>query len=898
MTLRTKSFIISFFLLAAVLFGLILFADFTALNRSSISTLLVSERILSAEAQIYKSLSTSTPDITTATNAVNQIPDAMKSLPTDKLARNEIRRLINVKMAFIRIDRLLRKLAGPRNITEPELRQIHNELLKIEQSTKEFIASFNERVERERTAKHTAVMAMYVTGGLFIVLAFIAFYRYSIRPILNLSSQVEAVKEGRIKNIRVYDGNDEIGRLSDFTHQMLDELHKSNESLARRLEIQYATSEMLKSARMVGDTDQFLNRVLEITLSLKWINIRDKGGIYLVDKSRPDQLVLRAQKNFTDEQIHSCSVVPLGRCLCGSAALSGNIVHSASVDHAHEINYPGIAPHGHYCVPIKHEDNVLGLISLYLEEDYVPGEMDIDFLTSISLIIADSLMMKKLAESEHLISRAIEESGEGIMIAGIDGLIEYANPSIAGITGYPADELIGKHLATAFEPGTLTDDTMQYLSHGNIWEDTTNNKRKDGTEYQAHLSTVPVRSEKGEVTKLVLISRDITKEKSLEERLKQAQRMEVIGRFAGGIAHDFNNIVTTITGYGSLLLKEMKGNDTFRNYLDQIITSSKRAANLTRSLLAFGRKQVIDLKPVDLNAIVQSIEKLLLRLIGEDIELRTRLTDKEVAVMADGGQMEQVLMNLASNARDAMPNGGHLAIETDVVEISAEYGKEHFFTTPGRYAMISVTDTGIGMDDKTRATVFEPFFTTKEVGKGTGLGLSIVYGIVKQHEGNITVYSEPGKGTTVKIYLPSTRWAEIEMAKPVEQLPVKGGTETVIVAEDSESVRKLIKKILEGAGYTVMEAMDGEEAVRVFSDNADRVEMLLLDTIMPKKNGKVTYEEIKKIKPEIKALFMSGYTADIINKKGMLDKGLHFISKPVSPEELLGKIRSVLDHSA
>ncbi|MCL4490846.1 MAG: ATP-binding protein [Nitrospirae bacterium] len=388
---------------------------------------------------------------------------------------------------------------------------------------------------------------------------------------------------------------------------------------------------------------------------------------------------------------------------------------------------------------------------------------------------------------------------------------------------------------------------------------------------------------------------DITERKKLEEQLRHSQKMEAVGQLAGGIAHDFNNILTTITGYGSFLKMKLEKGDPLMPYVEQVINSAERAANLTRQILAFSRKQVIDPKPVNLNETIKKVEKLLLRLIREDIELKTIFADMDLTIMADSAQIEQVLMNLCTNARDAMPEGGLLTIESGLVELDEEYLKTHACGRPGKYALISVADTGSGMDEKTRERIFEPFFTTKEPGKGTGLGLSIVYGIIKQHNGHINVYSELCKGTTFKIYLPLIR-SKVAETQPITLSSLEGGTETILVAEDDKEVRKLSKDVLECFGYKVIETGDGEDTINRFKENEDKIQLLVLDVIMPKKNGREVYEEIRKIRPDIKVLFMSGYTADIINSKGILEKGANFISKPVSSHEFLRKVREVLDN--
>jgi PAS domain S-box-containing protein len=403
-----------------------------------------------------------------------------------------------------------------------------------------------------------------------------------------------------------------------------------------------------------------------------------------------------------------------------------------------------------------------------------------------------------------------------------------------------------------------------------------------------------------EISQSELKQRNLELDFALEElklahkQLLQSQKMEAIGTLAGGIAHDFNNILTAIIGFGNLLKKEADKDDLMKTYVSRILTSAQRAANLTQSLLAFSRRQIINPKPVNLNEIVRGVENLLSRIIGEDIELKTIFTDQDLTVMADSVQIEQVLMNLATNARDAMPNGGTLIIKTERVELDNEFIKSHGLSRPGIYALISVEDTGQGIDEDTRGRIFEPFFTTKEVGKGTGLGLSMVYGLIKQHDGNIDVYSEPGKRTEFKIYLPLIKSA-VEKDKEVIFPSIKHGTETVLIAEDDAQVREMIKAVLTGFGYTVLMAGDGEDAIRVFHENKDNIQLLIIDVIMPKKNGKEIYEAIKRVRPDIKAIFTSGYDANVIHKKGILEGGFEFISKPILPDEMLRKVRDVLD---
>lgn len=417
--------------------------------------------------------------------------------------------------------------------------------------------------------------------------------------------------------------------------------------------------------------------------------------------------------------------------------------------------------------------------------------------------------------------------------------------------------------------------------------------RKDGSKIWTSMNARAVRDASGMILYYETTAENITDRKHLQAQLLQSQKMEAIGTLAGGVAHDFNNILMAVIGYSNLLQAKMEMDDPLRLYVDQILASSLKAANLTQSLLAFSRKQVIELKPLKVSTILNGIEKLLRRLLPEDIELKIDSLAPDTTIMADISQMDQVLLNLATNAKDSMPKGGTFSLATKEVKLGNEFKKVHGFGEPGKYAVISATDTGIGMDEKVKAKIFEPFFTTKEVGKGTGLGLSIVYGVVKQHNGYITVMSRVGRGTTFQIYLPKTN----VMPKEATDVPVstRGGTETILLAEDNADLRGLMREVLISEGYTVIEAVDGEDCVQRFMEQKDVIALLILDVVMPKKDGKEAYEAIRKVKPDIRTIFASGYTGDVVFDKGVRDGAFDFISKPVRPDELLAKVRSVLD---
>jgi len=384
----------------------------------------------------------------------------------------------------------------------------------------------------------------------------------------------------------------------------------------------------------------------------------------------------------------------------------------------------------------------------------------------------------------------------------------------------------------------------------------------------------------------------------LEEQIRQSQKVEAIGRLAGGIAHDFNNLLTAIIGYSDLMLNNFGDNNPWSADLLEIKKAGERAAALTRQLLAFSRKQVLQPRVLDLNDVVADMDKMLRRLIGEDIELVTLFGRELGRVKSDPGQIEQIIMNLAVNGRDAMPQGGKLTIETTNVELDETYARKHVAVKPGPYVMLAVSDNGLGMDAETQSHLFEPFFTTKELGKGTGLGLSMVYGIVKQSGGNIWVYSEPGEGTVFKIYLPRVTEGVETWQPPInDQTEKLTGTETVLVVEDETVVRNLVRNILQRNGYTVLEANDGEEALRIAIRHEGTIHLMVTDVVLPKMSGRQLAERIAIIRSGMGVLYMSGYSDNAIVQHGVLDPGIAFLQKPFTPDALARKVREVLDPS-
>jgi two-component system cell cycle sensor histidine kinase/response regulator CckA len=496
-----------------------------------------------------------------------------------------------------------------------------------------------------------------------------------------------------------------------------------------------------------------------------------------------------------------------------------------------------------------------------------------------------------LEEIAERFQKLTETSFDAIVMTQ-DGIIQEANPGYLKMFGYERmEEVIGRSIT----------DFVNDVSRAEVEIRTANNiegtyelegRRKDGKKLflEATARTHVMRGRTVRITAL----RDMTERRALEEQFRQAQKMEAVGRLAGGVAHDFNNLLTVILSYTDMLIEGVSPKDPRTVDLAEIRKATVAAASLTRQLLAFSRQQVIEPRLINLNDIVESSEKMLRRLIGEDIEMQTTLASTPLTVLIDPGQLEQVMMNLAVNARDAMPTGGKLTLETANVTLDAEYARDHWPAIPGKFAMLAMSDIGCGMDEQTRALIFEPFFTTKATGQGTGLGLATVYGIVKQSNGFIWVYSEPGKGTTFKIFFPLLDQAPDLYAAKSDSEVAPRGTETILLAEDATSVRVAARQILERFGYTVLEATNGMDALGT-AKNGGTIDLLLTDVVMPEMSGRELVDRFATVRPNTKVLFMSGYTDDAIVRHGVLRPGTAYLQKPFSPDTLARKVREVLD---
>jgi two-component system cell cycle sensor histidine kinase/response regulator CckA len=548
---------------------------------------------------------------------------------------------------------------------------------------------------------------------------------------------------------------------------------------------------------------------------------------------------------------------------------------------------PGL--HNHWSrfnsAPIN--DTVMGLVGLVILFD----------VYTVYQHFQIQAVRKQLLEREELFRLITENAADMIAVVDVHGNRLYNSPSYEQILGYTPEYMQSTQALDQIHPEDrgkvvkAAEEARLYRTGQSIEY---RMRHKNGSWRTLESKASAILNREGTVERLVIVNRDVTERKQLEEQFRQAQKMEAVGRLSGGVAHDFNNLLGVIIGYGEVLQEELPADHSLRISVDEILKAGHRAASLTRQLLAFSRQQQLDPTVLDLNAVVRDMEKMLKRLIGEDVQLKTDLQAALARIKADQGQIEQAIMNLAVNARDAMPSGGKLTLATSNFHMDANYIRRYPYPVQvGDYVLLTVSDNGIGMDAATQARIFEPFFTTKEKGKGTGLGLSMVYGIVKQSGGYIEVVSELGSGTTFKIYLPKV---DAPIAAQVKSdLPASlHGTETILLVEDEPSLRALAAHLLESCGYKVLEASSGEQALEVSLQQC-AIHLLLTDVVMPGISGRVLADRLAEQRPQIRVVYTSGYTGQTVGAHGVLAEGSHFLPKPFTKEALARKIREAMD---
>jgi PAS domain S-box-containing protein len=731
---------------------------------------------------------------------------------------------------------------------------------------------------KTRSSLAEAKKTLGISGAVIIVLALlvgILISRSISQPIQKLKKATNELGKGNLHTAIDVSTKDEIGELAASFAEMAADLRTSSGKII-------LTNEELK--KEIIEREQAEKKLRESEERFKSIFNNTIDGILIADAQT---------KKFLIGNETICKM--LGYTLDELRKLGVDNIHPEE-DLLYVTEQFGRQERGELAVasdiPVKRKDGSIfyadiGSSAMVLEgKKYLIG------------IFRDITEHKLAEEREASLGRVLETSQNEIYIFDAKTLeFVLVNLGARENLGYSMEELREmtpldikpEYTREAFE--TLLDPLL-HQGKQKVVQFTTVHLRKDKTKYPVEVFLQYSTFEHRPVFVAVIV--DITERKKLEVQLLQAQKMETVGQLAGGIAHDFNNVLTAITGFAYLLHLKMRKDDPLRIHVGPIIESADRGAKLVQDLLAFSRKQEVQPRPVDLNAIVRNTEKFLPRILSEDITLKIQLSERELIIMADTVHIEQALLNIFTNARDAMYKGGILTVETKPLEINEEFIRTYGYGKHGMYALLSITDTGIGMDKETQSKIFEPFYTTKEVGKGTGLGLAMVYGTVKQNNGYINVSGEIGKGSTFSIYFPLVH-SEVSEVEREEDLIPASGAETVLLAEDDELVRDSIRKILEEAGYTVMEAADGDDAVHTFIENASKIDLLVFDVIMPKKNGKEAYEEIIKIKPSVKALYISGYTGGVLQDKGFPEDMSHFISKPVSPYTLLVKLRETLE---
>jgi PAS domain S-box-containing protein len=744
-----------------------------------------------------------------------------------------------------------------------------------------------------------------IVFGIFVAIRITGSITRPVKKLLNATNMIAA---GELGHTIVYEDGTEFGLLARNFNAMSLELRQGYEKLKKKIE------EQEKTEKALVKSEAFLNTIID--------NIQNP--FYIIDRNYTIILINDVYARIVDKSEHDwvgqkCYTVIKQRdaicddCLAEKTFSTGDscvMEYSGRSSEGHEIwseqsTYPifeesdGISHIIQYVrdiTPRKIYEQSLRHANAELEEGIIERTKE--------LITANEQLLEEIAERREIEAQlkqtsrdwriTFDSTNDMMMFLDHDFNIKKMNAAACLFLGKPFGVLLGKNFFTLFP-------NMKMPLENNPLEQMQQAKKHidmecyfAGKDVWMLVSADPVLDPAGHVIGSVFIMRDVTEQKTLQSQLMQVQKMDSIGRLAGGVAHDFNNILSSIIGFADLTLMKLPEDSEFREHLDIVKESGYKAAELTRQLLAFSRKQVLKMEVINICNIIQNMTKMLSRIVREDIVLKLRMASPTINIMADPVQIEQVLLNLVINARDAMPMGGDLIIAANTTELDGSALGKHEHIIPGLYAMLSISDTGIGMNRDLQERIFEPFFTTKETGKGTGLGLSTVYGIVKQHNGHIYVYSEKGKGTTFKIYLPAAT-EEMEEKEKNEQVYLQSGRETILVVDDDPSIRRLIRSVLQPLGYRYLEASSGKEALQIATTCDAHIDILLTDVIMPETNGRELAAAFCSSCPETSVIFMSGYADDALAHHGVLEAGVELMEKPIIPHKLAGKLREVLD---
>jgi PAS domain S-box-containing protein len=687
------------------------------------------------------------------------------------------------------------------------------------------------------------------------------------------------------------------------------ERSKPDDLVVRRERLRDALAEILRAITRIEDRDELYRDACRIAVEragflMAWVGLVDE----VTGEVRP-AAAAGDSDGYVDRLHLSVRDDPRGPGMTVTAITTGRPVAIADprTDPMFTTLRTDVEKRGYesaVALPLVVEGRAIGALTVYANTVNSFGAIEVELLQhlaedmSFKLEVIGREETRRAAEAERdRLAAVVEQAGESVLITDRDGGIVYANPAFTHITGYQPAEVLSRrpdflggeeqslHSAAAVEGAIL---------RGESWAGQSRFRREDGTERDMDLSVNPRRDDSGQVIGTIVIGRDVSRERSLEAQLMQSQKLEAIGRLAGGIAHDFNNLLTAISGYAQILEAQFDSGDPRADDVAEIKRAAARATQLTAQLLAFSRRQILQPSPLDPQSVVTGIAPMLHRLIGEDVEVVVRARPGLGPVLADPSQLDQVLVNLALNARDAMPTGGRLEIEVDEVSLDEEFAAAHLGAQPGPHVVFRVKDSGTGMTQDVLAHAFEPFFTTKGLGQGTGLGLSTVLGIIEQSNGYVDVESEPGAGTTAILYLPKTSLpAEATAAEP-ESKPEVRGTGTVLIVEDEGAVRALLRRILERGGYRVLAAATAEEALDVEAAHNGPIDLLFTDVILPGMSGRTLVERLAVRRPAMRVLYASGYNEDIVATRGVLEEGISYLAKPYSSDDVLRRLAELI----